>query len=165
MLEHQRLNKLVYVSYNRKMENQFANIRELGCKGKKSNPLVLEEFLWQNEWVEDCHEGDGDGANIWIAIDDAIGATQGLRGRNLPRNIAATSSQVQHTYVRTRKRSRNTPTIDIFEEDNDQQEHIDQQVPAETTQANGEGSESGGGGGGEADGDADQFRLDEDLLL
>jgi hypothetical protein len=45
MLEHQRLNKLVYVSYNRKMENQFANIRELGCKGKKSNPLMLEEFL------------------------------------------------------------------------------------------------------------------------
>jgi hypothetical protein len=62
----------------------------------------------------------------------------------LPRNIAATSSQVQHTYVRTRKRPRNAPTIDIFEEDNDQQEHIDQQVPAETTQANGEGSESGG---------------------
>jgi hypothetical protein len=65
----------------------------------------------------------------------------------LPRNIAATSSQVQHTYVRTRKRPRNAPTIDIFEEDNDQQEHIDQQVPAETTQANGEGIRRGGGEG------------------
>jgi hypothetical protein len=145
------------------MENRFANIRELGCKGKKSNPLVLEEFLWQNEWVEDCHEGDGDCANIWTTVDDAIGATQGLRSRNLPRNAATTSSQVQHTYVRTKKHPRNTPTIDISEEDNDQQEeHIDQPVQAETTQANEEGSESGGG---EDDGDADQFHLDEDLLL
>jgi hypothetical protein len=33
------------VSYNQKMENQFAEIRELGSKGKRSNPLVLEEFL------------------------------------------------------------------------------------------------------------------------
>jgi hypothetical protein len=44
-LEHQRLNKLVYVSYNRKMKNRFANIREFASKGKKTNPLMLEEFL------------------------------------------------------------------------------------------------------------------------
>jgi hypothetical protein len=137
MLEHQRLNKLVYVSYNRKMQNQFANIRELGCKGKKSNPLVLEEFLRQNEWVEDCHEGDGDGANIWTTVDGANIWTQSLRGQNLPRsaiagsgNAAATSSEVRHTYVRTRKHPRNAATIDISEEDeNDQQdEHIDQPI-------------------------------------
>jgi hypothetical protein len=72
----------------------------------------------------------------------------------LPRNAAATSSQVQHKYVKTRKCPRNAPTIDISEEeDNDQQEeHIDQPVQAETTQANEEGSESGGE---EAAGDAD----------
>jgi hypothetical protein len=75
-LEHRRLSNLVYMSYNRKMENWFANIREIGSKGKKSNPLVLEEFLWENEWVEDSHEDDG--ANIWIAIDDAFSATHGL---------------------------------------------------------------------------------------
>jgi hypothetical protein len=117
------LNKFVYVSYNSKMENRFANMRELGSKGKKSNPLVLEEFLWQNEWVEDSHEDDGD--NNQTAIDDAINATQGLRGRNLPRSAAAcsgnvfvaTSSQSQHKYVRTRKRPRNGATIDICEED------------------------------------------------
>jgi hypothetical protein len=89
---------------------------------------------------------------------------QSLRGRNLPRSAAATSSQLQHTYVKTRKRPRNAATIDIYEEDeNDQQdEHIDQPVQAESPRANEEGSESGGG---EAVGDADQFRLDEDLLL
>jgi hypothetical protein len=49
---------------------------------------------------------------------------------------------IQHTYVRTRKRPRNTTTIDISEEeDNDQQEYIDQPVQAETTQANEEGSD------------------------
>jgi hypothetical protein len=82
----------------------------------------------------------------------------------LPRSAAATSSQPQHTYVRTRKRPRNAATVDICEEDeNDQQdEHIDQPVQAESPRANEEGSESGGG---EAAGDADQFRLDEDLLL
>jgi hypothetical protein len=61
-LEHQRLNKLVYVSYNKKMENRFQTLRELGFKGKRSNPLVLEEFMWENEWVE---ENEDDGDNIW----------------------------------------------------------------------------------------------------
>jgi hypothetical protein len=64
------------VSYNRKMENRFAKIRELGSKGKRSNPLVLEEFLWENEWVE---ESPCDGDNLWSAVDEAVGATQGLR--------------------------------------------------------------------------------------
>jgi hypothetical protein len=85
-LEHQRLNKLVYMSYNRKMENRFAKIRELGSKGKKSNPLVLEEFLWKNEWVE---ESPCDGDNLWSAVDEVVGAMQGLWGRNLPRSAAA----------------------------------------------------------------------------
>jgi hypothetical protein len=43
-LEHKRLNNLVYVSYNRKMANRFAKLHELGSKGKKYNPLHLEEF-------------------------------------------------------------------------------------------------------------------------
>jgi hypothetical protein len=58
-LEHQRLNKLVYASYNRKMENRFQTLRELGSKGKRRNPLMLEEFMWENEWVEE-NEDDGD---------------------------------------------------------------------------------------------------------
>jgi hypothetical protein len=37
-LEHQRLNKLVYVSYNLKMKNRFAIIRELGSKRKEKQP-------------------------------------------------------------------------------------------------------------------------------
>jgi hypothetical protein len=58
------------------MENQFVAIRELGSKGKRSNPLVLEEFLWKNDWVEESNEGEGD--NLWFAMDEAVGATQAL---------------------------------------------------------------------------------------
>jgi hypothetical protein len=73
---------------------------------------------------------------------------------------AASSSQPQHMYVKTRKRPRNVATIDICEEDeSDQQdEHL---VQAESPPANEEGAESGGG---KATGDAHQFHLD-DLLL
>jgi hypothetical protein len=42
------------------MENRFRTIREMGSKGKRSNPLVLEEFMWENEWVEENNEADGD---------------------------------------------------------------------------------------------------------
>lgn len=55
-LEHKRLNKLVYISYNWKMENRFQKIRELGSKGKRCNPLLLEEFQWENECVDDNSE-------------------------------------------------------------------------------------------------------------
>jgi hypothetical protein len=99
------------------MENRFQTLRELGSKGKRSNPLVLEEFMWENE-------DDGDN-NIWHDVDEALGATQALRGRNLPRIAVAgagSSSQPQQTYVRTRKRSRNTAAQDIGEEDSDDQE-------------------------------------------
>jgi hypothetical protein len=80
-LEHQRLNKVVYVSYNQKMENRFAKIREHSSKGKKSNPLVLEEFQWENEWVDE----ESDSGNLWTAVDEALGATEGLWGQNVPR--------------------------------------------------------------------------------
>nr|XP_020199817.1 uncharacterized protein LOC109785632 [Aegilops tauschii subsp. strangulata] len=51
-LEYKRLNKLSYVSYNRKMEARFQNLREQGSNAKKSSPLILEEFEWDNEWVD-----------------------------------------------------------------------------------------------------------------
>ena len=83
-LEHKRLNKLVYVSYNKKMSNRFKKIRELGCKGQKSNPLTLDEFQWDNEWVdENCEE------STWAAVDEAIGASKNLQGHNLPRATPA----------------------------------------------------------------------------
>jgi hypothetical protein len=52
---------------------------------------MLEEFSWENQWVEECNEGEGD--NLWSTVDAAIGATQGLQDQNLLRSaVAATSS-------------------------------------------------------------------------
>ena len=162
-LEHKRLNKLAYVSYNRKMDNRFTNIRELGSKGKRSNPLLLEEFTWQNEWVEE--ESDGD--NIWDAVDEALGASQGLRGRNLPRTAAAagSSSQTQtQTYVRTRKRPRNAAATaqDIREEDDNSpaEDEQEQETARQMNDDEDEGEQESGGRGAAGD----EFQLDEDLL-
>jgi hypothetical protein len=93
---------------------------------EKSSPLMLEEFLWENEWVEESEEGD----DVWVAVDEALGATQGLRGRNFPRAAAAvapgTSSQPQ-MYARTRKRSRNAAAQDpaAVEMDEDESESVE----------------------------------------
>jgi hypothetical protein len=60
------------------MANRFQKIRELGSKGTRCNPLLLEEFQWENEWVDDnCEvvQAADDDLN-WV--DQAIGATQTL---------------------------------------------------------------------------------------
>jgi hypothetical protein len=150
------------------MENRFRTIRELGSKEKRSNPLVLEEFMWENEWVEENNEADGD-SSIWHALDEALGVTQALQGRNLPRLAAAgaaSSSRPQRTYVRTSKRSRNAAAQDIGEDDSDAQqdgnatadEEEQQEQPLEATRDMDQvESESGGG-------KTAAFCLDVDLL-
>ncbi|KAG6388826.1 hypothetical protein SASPL_150262 [Salvia splendens] len=77
------------------MANRFAKLRELGSKGKKYNPLHLDEFQWENEWVDaGCEPVHQDAASdtgndlTWQNVDEATGATQGLGGRNLPRAAA-----------------------------------------------------------------------------
>ena len=110
------------------METRFKKIRELGSKGKRRNPLLLDECHWENEWVnENCElepvqEGGGD-AMTWAVMDEAIGATQGLEGRNLPRAAAthaAVAAPVRRTYARNRKRPRNTVIQDIDEVDDEE---------------------------------------------
>jgi len=98
------------------MTNRFQKIRELGCKGKRSNPLLLEEFQWDSEWVDDnCGEVP------WAVVDEVIGASENLRGRNLPRAAATRAgASVQKIYTRNRKRPRGTsaaPEISGGEED------------------------------------------------
>ncbi|KAJ1283970.1 hypothetical protein BS78_03G168500 [Paspalum vaginatum] len=84
-LEHERLNNLVYVQYNRKMAARFQKMRE---EGKNIDPLVLEDFDWDNEWVDPLansgHIG-GDPLFTWHHVDEAAGASTQLRGRNFPR--------------------------------------------------------------------------------
>ena len=84
---HKRLNDLVFVSYNRKMQSRFQKRRETG--GTSYDPLVLEDFDWNNEWVDTSivHPGrDNDDYGLtWEHVDDAVGASNSLRGRHYPR--------------------------------------------------------------------------------
>ncbi|XP_066365495.1 uncharacterized protein [Miscanthus floridulus] len=51
---------------------------------KRSNPLLLEEFQWDSEWVdENCEELP------WVVVDEVIGASENLRARNLPRFVSS----------------------------------------------------------------------------
>jgi hypothetical protein len=104
ILDHKRVNKLVYVSYNKKMTNRFQKIRELGCKGKRSNPLLLEEFQGDSEWVDENSE-----EVPWAVVDEVTGASENLRGRNLHRAAATrAATNVQKIYTRNKKRPRRT---------------------------------------------------------
>ena len=85
MLEHERLNNLVYVSYNRKMAARFQKMRE---EGKNFDPLVLEDFDWDNEWVDPFANSapiGGDPLFTWDHVDQAAGASTQLEGRNFSR--------------------------------------------------------------------------------
>ncbi|KAL6534829.1 hypothetical protein OROGR_013504 [Orobanche gracilis] len=85
-LEHQRLNDLVYIQYNRKIDSRFKKRRELG---RNFDPLVLDDFEWNNEWIS--AEED----TFWSAVDVAQGASHALEGRNFPRRIHGVSTSHQ----------------------------------------------------------------------
>ncbi|XP_051146372.1 uncharacterized protein LOC127261969 [Andrographis paniculata] len=71
--------------------NLFQKRRE---EGKNFNPLVLEEFEWDNEWVFDTNDVVHSGEDLtWSHVDEAMGASANLERRNIPtrRNIGDTS--------------------------------------------------------------------------
>jgi hypothetical protein len=75
-LEHKRLNDLVYVQYNQKMAVRFQKRHEKGASS--FDPLCLEDFDWNNEWVdvdaEPVHNGSGLEIT-WDQVDVAVGAS------------------------------------------------------------------------------------------
>ncbi|XP_066365179.1 uncharacterized protein [Miscanthus floridulus] len=87
-LLHKRLNDIVFVSYNRKMKTR-----------NFFDPLVIEEFDWDNEWTDSsyvhpqgargCDNGDNSNGLTWEHVDEVVGASSSLRGRNLPRNASS----------------------------------------------------------------------------
>ncbi|WVZ58925.1 hypothetical protein U9M48_009143 [Paspalum notatum var. saurae] len=91
---HKRLNDTVFVFYNRKMKTRFQMTREK--KGKGFDPLVIEEFNWDNEWADSSYvhpEGargcaENENGLAWELVDEAMGASSSLRGRNLTRNAS-----------------------------------------------------------------------------
>ena len=136
------------------MSNRFQKIRELGCKGQKSNPLTLDEFQWDNEWVdENCEE------STWAAVDEAIGASKNLQGSNLPRAATArAAASVSQMYTRKRPRTAAAAAPDIIDDeydDNEAQVQLDASNAEVGMEVDGDSGGDGGGG----------FNLDDDLLI
>lgn len=140
-MEWKRLNDLVYVQYNRKITTRFEKLR---ISGKGFDPLVIEDFQWENEWVGDDP--------LWSHVDDAMGASEALEPRNVPRGARATDKKYSRRKVRDGE-----PEPDLDEEMDDDvpcdDEDVEDDFGAPSTSR-----ESGGlKGGGNDDGD--------DLLL
>ncbi|KAG2564437.1 uncharacterized protein LOC120681668 [Panicum virgatum] len=123
---HKRLNSIVFVSYNRKMKARFQKLRHK--KGKNFDPLVVEDFSWDNEWADSLHVAP-EGARgcecdlTWDLVDNAVGASQSLRGRKLPR-------RAHNVYSR-----RNSPHIVEGElgSENEEEENEDPHDDADVT--------------------------------
>jgi hypothetical protein len=110
-------------------------------------------------------------------VNEAVGAMQGLRGRNLPRSAAAapgndvvpsaaTSSQHHRTYIRTRrKHPRNAATQDDCEDDSDQQDDVQVVVDQDQPLQHESIDEYESVPTEREAGDGEAFHLDEDLLL
>uniref|UniRef100_A0A8R7PJW7 HAT C-terminal dimerisation domain-containing protein n=2 Tax=Triticum urartu TaxID=4572 RepID=A0A8R7PJW7_TRIUA len=101
-LEFQRLNDLSYVQYSRKNADRFQKIREEGSKGTRSDPLVLEDLQWDNEWVDHNAQPVYEGADItWAQVDEAVGASEGPL-RNLRSRGSGSQAAVTHVHSRSR---------------------------------------------------------------
>ena len=108
------------------MRTRFQLRREKA--GNKYDPLVIEEFDWDNEWADSLHVpvpgargSDAVDDLTWQHVDEAIGASQALQGRNLPRRAAAP--------VQYYRRSRNVPAAEDGEEEDEVEDpHDDAEV-------------------------------------
>ncbi|CAD6238899.1 unnamed protein product [Miscanthus lutarioriparius] len=122
-LLHKRLNSIVFVSYNRKMKSRFQKLCQ--NQGKNFDPLVIEDFDWNNEWADSLHvppQGTRgcDCDLTWNLVDEAVGASQSLQGWNFPR--------VAH------RRARNSaPMVDEAELGSDNEENPDPFDDADVT--------------------------------
>ncbi|CAN6248725.1 unnamed protein product [Urochloa humidicola] len=147
-LLHKRLNAIVFVSYNRKMKTRFQIRREK--KGKSFDPLVVDQFDWDNEWADcsyvhpkgarGCEVAENENGNglTWELVDEALGASSSLRGRNLQRKAS-------------NKRARDGPSR-LVEEDSgsaSEEEEDDQDPHDDADVSDCEDAPSGSNGDGE----------------
>jgi hypothetical protein len=76
------------------------------------DPLCLEDFDWNNEWVdvdaEPVHNGRGLEIT-WEQVDEAVGASQMYRGRNFPRAARGDATNIDRTYNRRRSAAATAP--------------------------------------------------------
>ncbi|XP_051118113.1 uncharacterized protein LOC127242576 [Andrographis paniculata] len=97
--------------------HRFQKRRE---EGNNFNPLILEEFQWDNEWVDDSrdlvHE---DGDLEWHHVDEAVGASSNLNNSNLRSRGVGESSGPPIVYDRRHGPSNRRLTNEDEENDED----------------------------------------------
>lgn len=80
------MNDLVYIQYNQRLATRFAERRE---KTRNFDPLLLDELDWSSEWMVDSSSSEALVHSMhdltWRDVDLAAGASEGLGGRNFPR--------------------------------------------------------------------------------
>ncbi|KAM0857199.1 hypothetical protein ACQ4PT_048630 [Festuca glaucescens] len=132
-LQHRILNDNVFVSYNRKNMDRFQKRREK-IGDKSYDPLIIDDFDWGNEWVDPTmpppQGARGCPDDIpWELVDEAVGASSSLQGRNLPRGttMGRGPSNVNVQYERQRKRPAPTPSyVQGLDESDDQEDDQEQ---------------------------------------
>jgi len=123
----------VFVSYNRKNLDRFQKRKEkLG--DASFDPLVIDDFDWDNEWVDPTMpppQGARGCPNdiTWELVDEAMGASLSLQGRHFPRatTMQRGPSNVNVPYQRQRKRAATTP-LDLdsdheYDQEDDEGQH------------------------------------------
>jgi len=121
------------------MKSRFQKLRQ--NKGKNFDPLVIEDFDWNNEWADSLHvppQGTrGCECDLtWNLVDEAVGASQSLQGRNFPRAA--------------HRRARNsTPMVDEAELGSNNEENPDPFDDADVTDCEDDPCDANGSGGDE----------------
>jgi len=97
-------------------------------KKKNIDPLVISHFDWDNEWADSLHvppQGhrgcELDDGLTWNLVDEVVGASEALRGRNLPRAAHRNNHGESITY-RKRASSRIVEDEDIGSENEEEEE-------------------------------------------
>ncbi|KAM0840273.1 hypothetical protein ACQ4PT_059783 [Festuca glaucescens] len=132
-LQHRILHDNVFVSYNWKNMDWFQKRRE-NIGDKSYDPLIIDDFDWGNEWVDPTmpppQGARGCPDDIpWELVDEAVGASSSLQGRNLPRGttMGRGPSNVNIQYERQRKRPAPTPSyVQGLDESDDQEDDQEQ---------------------------------------
>jgi hypothetical protein len=145
-LKFQRLNDLSFVQSNR-----FQKLHEEGSKGVRSDPLVLEDLDWENEWIDHNAQPVYEGADItWAQVDEAIGASVGPMC-NLRNRGSGSQAVVTMTYSRRQ----------VGEDD---EEDAHQEVVLEDYSTSEDDQERDGGEGEAEDEERGNGEFDDDLL-
>jgi hypothetical protein len=102
-----------------------ARLQRLREEGNIGNPLILEDFQWDNEWVDNQNETVREGDDLaWVHVDDATDASSSLQGRNFPRRARYESVYSRRCQAAATREER---VMEEEEQDNEDNEQDDEE--------------------------------------